>query len=235
MSAGERRRKRATDQPRVDRAPLSRHLIVTTALQIIDREGLEALSMRHLGAALGVDSMAIYYYLPNKAALFDGVVEAIYRDLTYDDIDPALPWQDQLSEAMRRFRQALRRHPNALPVVATRPPVQPDVLGVIEHLLAVLIAGSGLPPAQALNALTCAAVYTIGHALAEVGQPVGGEGQTPDETLAEIAGRYPHLAEAVASASASNPDAQFELGLRAMVVGLAALTHLGAAERAPNP
>ena len=59
-----------------DVEPLARERIVAAAIRIIDDEGLEALSMRRLGSALGVNPMAAYYYVPNKAALYDLVLEA---------------------------------------------------------------------------------------------------------------------------------------------------------------
>src|SRR5271157_1026364 len=55
--------------PQDSSAALTREKIVKAAVRIVDRDGLAALSMRRLGAALGVDPMAIYYHLPNKAAL----------------------------------------------------------------------------------------------------------------------------------------------------------------------
>jgi len=63
---------------------LTREKIVRAALQIVDREGLPALSMRRLGAGLGVDPMAIYYHLPNKAALYDAIVEAVMAEVDLD-------------------------------------------------------------------------------------------------------------------------------------------------------
>ena len=53
-----------------DRPALSREYILHTALRIVDRDGPDKLTMRRLGAELGVDPMAVYHYLPNKAALF---------------------------------------------------------------------------------------------------------------------------------------------------------------------
>src|SRR5208337_4377183 len=57
--------------------PLERERIVQTALELVDRDGLDALSMRRLGAELGVDPMAIYYHIPNKQALLEAIVEAV--------------------------------------------------------------------------------------------------------------------------------------------------------------
>jgi len=68
------------ERPRPEQ-PLSHERIVHEALALVDNEGLEALSMRRLAATLGVDPMAIYYYLPNKAALKDAIVEAVNTEI----------------------------------------------------------------------------------------------------------------------------------------------------------
>src|ERR671930_489574 len=64
------------------RQPLDRRRILQTALELVDSEGLPALSMRKLGVALGVEAMAIYYHVPNKAALLEGIAELVLEQLT---------------------------------------------------------------------------------------------------------------------------------------------------------
>jgi AcrR family transcriptional regulator len=71
--------RRASDRGRYGR--LSRERVLASALALVDREGLSALSMRRLGAELGVEAMALYRYAPNKDALLDGLVEALYLSL----------------------------------------------------------------------------------------------------------------------------------------------------------
>ena len=60
--------------------PLSRDQIVLKALELVDEEGLDALSLRALGKRLGVSQAAFYRHVPDKAALLDGVAEAIWRE-----------------------------------------------------------------------------------------------------------------------------------------------------------
>src|SRR5919106_4499638 len=65
----------------VKRRPLSRRRILETAVRFVDREGLEALSMRKLGSELGVEAMSLYNHVPNKSALLDGMVEVLLGEL----------------------------------------------------------------------------------------------------------------------------------------------------------
>src|SRR4051812_47064186 len=71
--------RRASDRGQYGR--LSRERVLAAALALVDREGLSALSMRRLGAELGVEAMALYRYAASKDALLDGLVEALYLEL----------------------------------------------------------------------------------------------------------------------------------------------------------
>lgn len=200
------------------RPALTRQYIVATALAIIDREGIGGLSMRKLGAELGVDPMAVYHHLPNKAALFDGVVEAIYHEIDLDAMAGGT-WREQAEWFMRRLRDALYRHPKTLPIVSTRPTTTPGMLAVLDRGLGRLLA-AGLTGQSALDLVNCLAAYTIGHAIADVGEPVGGE-SVPLADVAEsmTPQTHPHLTQVLEGGFAYEPDEQYELGLQAMLDG----------------
>ena len=91
------------------RPKLTREVLTAAALRIADAEGLEALSMRRLGAELGVDPMAAYRHLPNKKALLAGVVEAVLAGADVET-DPAAPWQEQFKGVARAYRRAMLAH-----------------------------------------------------------------------------------------------------------------------------
>jgi AcrR family transcriptional regulator len=205
--------------PGRERPGLSRAQIVQTALAIIDRDGVSGLSMRKLGAELGVDAMAVYYHLPNKSALFDGVIDAVYADARLADMPRTGTWREQVTEFMHRLRAAIRRHPNALPVVATRPAYVPSMLDFGDYALGVAVA-AGFPAADAIDMVNCLATYTIGHVLAELGEPVGGDTLATEEVTALLtAGTYPNLARAFSEGYDYRPDHQYTLGLEAMLDG----------------
>jgi TetR/AcrR family tetracycline transcriptional repressor len=186
----------------VERRRLTRELIVAAALAMIDEDGLDALSMRKLGTHLGVDPMAVYYHVPNKAALFDGVVEAVLREL---DDELALSPVDVVA-AMTAYRDVLRRHPHALPVVSTRPIRTPEALVPFERILASFVEAGFSPPA-AVTAMTCAVEYTMGHVIAEAAEPYGGE--TPYDPELFAGGPEP-----------LDASARYTVGLLSLVDGL---------------
>jgi AcrR family transcriptional regulator len=208
---------------RPERAALSREYILDRALDLVDRDGLEAFTFRKLALEVGADPMAAYYYFPNKAALFDGIVEAIYLEVApiaaSSGDDGSVPPRDRILAAARSMRCAFLRHPRALPLVATRPASTPRMAVLVEAFLG-LLAEAGVGGARALDAITCISVYTIGHALAQAGEPAGGGAPAGIDGLLQEVDRYPRLAAAAAHFADYDPDRQFNLGLAALVDGL---------------
>lgn len=210
-----------TGRTRTTRPVLSRSLIVARTLELVDREGLAKLSMRRLGAELGADPMAVYHYFPSKSALFDAVVEAVYSQVELPTFAEDTPWPDVMRGLARAHRAALRRHPAALPVIATRPSFTPDSLRFIESSLAALVA-RGASLADALDVLNCVGVYTIGHVLAEVGEPFGAPETEANDPSSMDWSSLPTLAAAFMGGWDYEPDRQYEMGLDALVIGLGA-------------
>src|SRR3984893_1666311 len=89
---------------------ITRELVFATALEMIDRDGAGALSMRRLAAALDRDPMILYRHAAGKAALLDGVVETVLAQLSVDPADP--DWTAQLRAVARDYRALALAHPN---------------------------------------------------------------------------------------------------------------------------
>jgi TetR/AcrR family tetracycline transcriptional repressor len=205
------------------RARLWREDVVRAALAIGDREGLDGFSMRKLGRELGVDPMAAYYYFPNKAAVLDGIVDAVLAEV-HPYLDPAAPWDDQLREVARAQTAALRAHPHALPVIATHPPFTEASIWQIEAT-AKILHDAGLSPWQALLAIETLSSFMIGAALAEVGvQPDGVANPTETEVRDRIArlpsDQFPILTAALAEWTPSAQGASFEDSLEILIAGI---------------
>jgi AcrR family transcriptional regulator len=228
------RRSRARGRPALDStAALTREKIVKAAVQIVDKDGLAALSMRHLGAALGVDPMAIYYHLPNKAALYDAIVEAVMAEADAGQAAGAsarpgsgsrLPPIEQLRQMALSYRDALLAHLNALPVIATRPVRTPASLRPIERMLAV-IASLGFTPQESIAFVDVCGHFIMGWAQTYAAHLQGSEmhdhGPMPMDRLP--ADEFPNLHRVMKEAPSDNPFAvEFELGITAILSGLLA-------------
>src|SRR5579871_4325912 len=118
------------------RVPLSQERVLRAALEIVDRDGLEALSMRRLGAELGVEAMSLYNHVPSKAVLLDGIYEQILEETGKPRARGT--WLDQARHQARALRRALLAHPNAVSLFATRSAATPAALARLEVELAIL-------------------------------------------------------------------------------------------------
>jgi TetR/AcrR family tetracycline transcriptional repressor len=213
----------AVDRPRPE-VPLSRTRIVGEALALVDREGLAALSMRRLAAVLGVDPMAIYYYLPNKAALQDAIVEAVNVDIEGPAEFHSLALYDVVMMAGRLFRTTLMRHPNTVPLLVTRSLATPSGMPPTEAMLAALVRG-GMTPTQGIAAIDVFSCYVTASVLRQTQLPAGPESDAHVQFRkmrdAIDPTEFPSLARALAENAFMDFEAEFEFGLRALARGLA--------------
>ena len=199
------------------RRPLTRSRIAQAALTVVDRESLEALSMRRLGAELGVEGMAVYRYFPNKAAVLAGIVEVLLAELV---IPPpsGIPWQLVLRELARAYRALLLRHPHAIPLLAALPLTDPAAARAAGAVMA-LLREAGFDAQASLKTLATVTSFVIGVAQWEVGTaPLRAQGA--DETFALPPDADPYLVELLPQLAEDDCEETFEFGLDVLVRGL---------------
>jgi AcrR family transcriptional regulator len=209
----------APEQP--TRPALSREHVLRTALALIDADGVDKLTMRRLGTALGVDPMAVYHWVPNKGALLDGVTEVIWAKVDMATLDPTGGVAGIATEAMRRLRDTLRTHPRAVVLVGTHPLQGPTMTALIDGAIG-LMADHGIAAPEAIDLLSCLTTFTVGHLLAEVVEPVGGTDDDIDEAGVDpeaLAAAFPNLARAMAEGWTWDADRQWEAGVAALIAG----------------
>jgi len=160
---------------------LTRSMILQAALRIVDRDGVDGLSMRRLSVALGRDPVMLYRHVPNKAAVLDGVAEIVLAQLSVDTADP--DWAGQLRVVAHDFRQLAMTHPNVVPLLVTRPLATPlglrppGMLRPIEDVLA-LLTSAGFTGDDALHIYRVLFGYLYGHILNELQEVI----ERPEET-----------------------------------------------------
>jgi AcrR family transcriptional regulator len=215
---------------------ITRELVLATALELIDRDGADALSMRRLGAALDRDPMILYRHAPGKAELLDGVVETLLAQLSVDSSDP--DWTAQLRAVARDYRALALAHPNVVPLLVTRPLATPlalrprGTLRPLEDVLA-LLTRAGFSGPDALHIYRALFGFLNGHVLNELQELV----ENPDETddLLRLGlyrlpiGEFPLLRSLAHALAVYDGAAELERGLDILLTGLAAtLSPLGA-------
>ncbi|MEV0230381.1 TetR/AcrR family transcriptional regulator C-terminal domain-containing protein [Nonomuraea sp. NPDC050786] len=198
------------------RVGLSREKVLQAALDLVDREGVAALSMRKLGRELGVEAMTLYYYVPNKDAVLDGLVERTLADV---EVRPEGPWREWARRFAGSFRAALLAHPALLPLLATRPVSTPGGLDTLERAAQALVK-EGFDASEALHVITTVATFVIGQVLAEAGRTPGHD--EPEPVPDFDAERHPVLAQALAGGLGTPEDHRdrFDFALDALLAGL---------------
>ncbi|GAA3080961.1 AcrR family transcriptional regulator [Kribbella aluminosa] len=215
-------------RPRAGEERLSRLAILTAALRIVDDEGIDALTMRRLAATLHVNPMSLYHHLPNKAAVLAGLAELVFAELELPDPGPAVPWDEQLKDAARAYRNGLRAHPNlALQVLSDTSAVSSVVVVTMEPFYRALDR-AGLAPRQIFEAANTLVDFIHGFTLGETSVQADTFELAPD-LLARVRDLPPEkaptltriVAELGPEGLAYDFDSGFESGLSTLVAGLA--------------
>lgn len=173
--------------------PLTPERIYGAALALVDGAGLDGLSMRKLGSALGVDPMAIYHHVPNKDALFHGMVGFVFAQMPR----PAEtgPWKARVRHWARSYRGVVAAHPNLVLEIVTRPDAAAVAAGHTSEGLHRALERSGLRRSDVARGADVIVDYVNGAVLA-----------TASRTLS--------------SALRNELDAAFEFGLGVVIAGL---------------
>ncbi|MFI5691316.1 TetR/AcrR family transcriptional regulator [Kribbella sp. NPDC051586] len=215
-------------RPRAGEERLSREAILTAALRIVDDEGIDALTMRRLAATLKVNPMSLYHHLPNKAAVLAGLAELVFAGLELPDPGDAVPWDEQLKEAARAYRNGLRQHPNlALQVLSDTSAVSDVVVVTMEPFYRALDR-AGLSPRQIFEAANTLIDFIHGFSLGEASVRSETFELAPDlltRVRALPADKAPTLSRIVGGLGveglAYDFDSGFESGLSTLTAGIA--------------
>jgi TetR/AcrR family transcriptional regulator, tetracycline repressor protein len=203
------------------REPLSRERIIEAALGIIDDEGVDALSMRRLAAALGVQAMSLYNHVTGKADVFDGITEFITTDMQLPRRTEG-GWEDGIRSVAYGFRQASLRHPRACELVLTRQLSSPGALPVINCSLAVLL-DHGFDEAAAVHALRLLIAFQVGSLLREFHSPCfkGEEESAVRERKAHLErSGLPAVARLAPMLAVIDHEAEFTFGVELLIDAL---------------
>jgi AcrR family transcriptional regulator len=208
------------------RPPLTRQRVVAEALAVIAQDGVEALTMRTLAARLGVVPGALYRHVRNKEQLQDLVLDGVLGEVDAD-LDPALPWTQQVTLLARRLRAVLDDHPGVAGLLAARDPLGPHALVLAEAFLAALHA-AGFGDHQAGLAYFLLVDYTVGFAVAASHTSVGARRVGDPATRQRLhqflgalpAERFPTLVALGGHVWLDNRDERFTTGLDVLVDGL---------------
>ncbi len=202
---------------------LTRKRIIAAAMELIERDGADSVSMHRLATELGCGVMSLYSHVPSKSALLDGVADAVMSGIEVRSVTDG-GWEEQVRAQARAFRQIARAHPRCTMVVVSRPPSSASVVRPVESTLATLRA-AGFGGQDAVRIVRAFVAYVMGSLLLEA--RVASTRIDGDEDEARRprlrAADFPQVLELSAVLSESDPDADFEFGLDLLVAAVAAL------------
>jgi AcrR family transcriptional regulator len=223
------RSKRATPT----RRPLSRDRVLRRAVKLADASGLDAVSMRRLGADLGVEAMSLYNHVANKEALLDAMVDHVGAELNaqiaaLDLPDPAKDWAGALRARSLAAREVMLRHKWMPATLESRTQISLEVVRYFDGVVAILMAG-GFG-----HDLTHHALHALGSRVLGFSQELfdlGDAGEdTSEEVMAQMAHVLPNLMGMMAAvAHTDGPEqtlgwcddqTEFEFGLDVVLDGL---------------
>ncbi len=187
------------------RPGLDRGIVVTAAVEAIDRHGAQGLTMRGLGQELGVEAMSLYRYVTGREDVLEAVVARLLEGIPAAlDASLAQSWQGYLQTLAHGVRDLALEHPLAFPLIATRHPAAPWLrpplrsIELVEHFLRTL-RGFGFTDEQLANTYRSFSSFLLGHLLLEAA--IRGARTSPVEEPVDEGG-----------AQVPNADGRIELG-----------------------
>lgn len=205
------------------RPALDPQRIVAAAIEVADRDGLAAVSMRNVAKQLGVEAMSLYHHVAGKEALLDALVDRFFAEI---ELPPSgAPWRQAMAVRAHSARATLTRHPWALGLIESRTTPLPNLL---RHHDAVLgnLRTNGFSVDMAAHAFSVIDAYVFGFVLTELNLPFedgGADGFVGNLGDALASSSYPHLVELIDAKVVGRSYAyadEFEYGLQLILGAL---------------
>ncbi|MFD4828599.1 TetR/AcrR family transcriptional regulator C-terminal domain-containing protein [Streptomyces uncialis] len=222
-------------RPRREQPALSREHIVTEAVQLLDAEGIEALSMRRLGTRLGAGATSLYRHVTNRDELIELVVDEVYGEILVPDTDDPAHWRESAVVCADSVRAMILRHPWVASVFSQvgLSYLGPHVMRLNDRMLA-LFEAAGFDAEEAGQAIATVIAYVIGTGTSEAAwlTMVARSGEDEERWAArlqpaidEASADYPRLRQqpkrSGARSLAEIRDTNFRYGLDRVLDGLA--------------
>jgi AcrR family transcriptional regulator len=212
------------------KAPLSEDAVVDAALAILKSDGLEAVTMRRVAAALDTGAASLYVYVSGREGLLQAMLDSVTGTIELEAPDPSR-WRAQLHSLLQRLHQALVAHPGIAAMTLADPPTTEPVLLLTENLLGILFAG-GLDPQDAAWACDIFVLLVMGAAREDDARRPRGRSDDGDrreqvdeifKTLASLPpDRFPLIAAHAAEMVAGDGDERFRFAIDVVLDGMLA-------------
>lgn len=204
--------------------------VICAAIELADKDGLEALSMRKLAQKLGVGTMSLYRYVPSKDDLLNLMLDAVVGPSQERADAPKLGWREFLMVTAHEGRQLYLSHPWTMQANWGRPVLGPNSVGDLDLFMAGL-EGLPLSDREKMNLATTLDSYVLGSVRQELmWRNAAAESEMTDEEFwsyqlptleqAMASGRFPALAQLSEDTFEGSYEESFTMGLQLMLDGL---------------
>lgn len=221
MAGNQKPRPKRRPGPRKD--PLTKAQIVEAALQVVEEQGEDGISMRKIAAVLDVVPMSLYTHFPSKHELVEAVVDRVAGDIELPDPE-GMEWREGMGELARSMRRHLNAHPGAASLVLSQPTLGPNALGLGEYSYS-LMQRAGFSDQAMVDAFYCLFAFVLGFLALEIPRRRSSDEREFEAGLEAIfAGlpveHFPHHVRLAKPLSQIVSERQFEAGLGLILDGI---------------
>ncbi|MDN3355695.1 TetR/AcrR family transcriptional regulator C-terminal domain-containing protein [Actinomadura sp. DC4] len=165
---------------------LSLDQIVSAAIELLDAEGLDGMSMRRLGARLGAGATSAYWYVRNKSELLELAIDKVMGEIDIPDA-AEVGWRTAAGASAREYRSAVLRHPWMIGVLGVLPAIGPNAMRMSDRMIKALTA-AGFAGEELAFASSMLASHAVGSAMTEVAMRAASARaeKSPNELVAEL-------------------------------------------------
>lgn len=196
-----------------DATVLTRQRVLRAALDLLDREGVDALTMRNLAREVGASPMSLYGHVADRQDVLDGVYELMLQEIPLP-VPEEVAWQEAIRASFRSYRQALLNHPHATAAVVRRPASgRSGVFVALMDASLGILRQAGLEIESALHAQRTLTGMTIGLVIAEINLREREESPGTGASVLLPAGHFPYFIEALPLMLRADFGASFEAGV----------------------
>ena len=204
------------------RSPLTKDRVLQAAIDLVDREGLGALTMRRLGSELGFEAMSLYKHVANKDEILDGMVEIVVGQIEVPT--PTAEWREAMRRRAASAREVLGKHSWAIGLLESRGSNGPATSRYLNAILGNLLS-AGFSNEDAAHAFWLLDCYVYGQVIQETSMSLRASGEgvgSAASALETPATDYPYLSAFYEHAMTVDYtfDGEFEFGLDLILDGL---------------
>ncbi len=203
-----------------ERLPLTRERVAAAALAIGDEHGLDGLTMRSVGAALGVEAMSLYNHVANKDDLLDAIGDRLYGDMLEIYVpDPARAWRDDAWELVAAFYTVATQHPNIVSILLDRPIPSGTKVEFLHQCYRVFVK-AGYPIREAALAFNTVSSWLLGAVRSELGLMRTLDEQGVRVTKDDVPEEFHDTVDFMQSCLSWTPQERLESGFRTVIAGV---------------